>query len=219
VGIVSLMDHTPGQRQFSDVNRLRHYVTGKYGMNEEQFQAHVAHLMGLQERFGAGHEALTVSESRRLGAILASHDDTTEDHVEVSAAHGVVLAEFPTTEAAASACHRQSIAVMMGAPNLLRGGSHSGNVSAGALAENGTLDILSSDYVPSSLLAAAVNLGESRHDMAAGIRTVTEAPARAAGLTDRGRIEEGLRGDLIRFRVSDGLPVLRGAWVKGRRVA
>ncbi len=108
---------------------------------------------------------------------------------------------------------------MMGAPNLMRGGSHSGNVPARALAEAGLLDILSSDYVPASLLIGAVRLGEVLGDMAAGFAAVTAAPARATGLEDRGRLAPGLRADLLRFRIEDGLPTPRGVWVAGDRVA
>ena len=108
---------------------------------------------------------------------------------------------------------------MMGAPNLVRGGSHSGNVSAGDLAKADLLSVVSSDYVPSALLYSAVVLGEIWGDMARAIDTVTHAPAKAAGLMDRGQIAEGLRADLVRFRLIDGVPALRGVWSAGSRVA
>jgi alpha-D-ribose 1-methylphosphonate 5-triphosphate diphosphatase len=108
---------------------------------------------------------------------------------------------------------------MMGAPNLIRGGSHSGNVAAAELAEAGLLDILSSDYAPASLLSGAVRHGELAGSLARGIASVTANPARAVGLDDRGRIEPGLLADLLRFRLVDGLPVPRGVWVGGARVA
>ena len=220
VGIVSLMDHTPGQRQFRDVKKLAEYVMGKHGLSEADFADHVARLQALRATYGDAHEAAAVAVAGRLGAVLASHDDTTAGHVATSAGYGIRLAEFPTTMEAAAACHAQGIAVMMGAPNLIRGGSHSGNVAARELAEAGLLDILSSDYVPAALLAAALRLGDLWGDLARGIATVTAAPAAATGLADRGRIEPGARADLIRFRrLDDGTPVLRETWVQGRRVA
>src|SRR6056297_2048132 len=85
VGILSLMDHTPGQRQFRDLSALKTYVSKKRGMNDAEFSEHVETLLNLQERFGAAHEAGTVAEAARLGAVLASHDDTTADHVAISA--------------------------------------------------------------------------------------------------------------------------------------
>jgi len=219
VGIVSLMDHTPGQRQFADLTQLRTYMKGKHGLGDAAFEGHVARRRALGERVRDRHEAAAVAGARRLGAILASHDDTTPDHVAASAAHGARLAEFPTTPAAAEACRAHGIAVMMGAPNLIRGGSHSGNVSAGALAEAGLLDILSSDYVPAALLMGAVRLGADCGNMARGIARVTAAPADAAALADRGRLAPGLRADVIRFALVAGAPVLRGTWVRGSRVA
>ena len=218
VGIVSLMDHTPGQRQFRDVSKLKAYVAKKRGMSDAEFIDHVSHLQGLQDRFGARHEAVAVAEARRYGATLASHDDTTADHVAVSARHGARFAEFPTTIEAARACKAAGIAVMMGAPNVIRGGSHSGNVSAVDLAREGLLDILSSDYVPSSLLLAAVQLAQVWDDLPRAIGTVTRAPADAVGLTDRGRLATGCRADLVRIDTRHACPVVRGVWSLGRQV-
>ena len=218
VGIVSLMDHTPGQRQFRDISKLAQYVQGKYKLDDAAFAEHVGRLQALRDRFGDAHEAATVEIAHRLGAVLASHDDTTAGHVATSAGHGVRLAEFPTTLEAASACHDHAIMVMMGAPNLIRGGSHSGNVSAADLARAGHLDILSSDYVPAGLLAGAMILARIWDDLPRAIATVTANPARAAALADRGQIAPGLRADLIRFRMIDETPVMRETWVRGTRV-
>ena len=218
IGIVSLMDHTPGERQFRDLTQLRKYVIGKHGISDAEFEDHVAAQKALSARHGAVHEAAAVAAARRFGAVLASHDDTDRGHVSRSAEHGAHFAEFPTTVEAASACRDHGIKVMMGAPNLIRGGSHSGNVAAQDLAAADLLDIVSSDYVPSSLLSGALMLGDLWGDMARGITTVTAAPADAAGLEDRGRIAPGLRADLIRVARVAGAGALRGTWVKGQRV-
>lgn len=218
IGIVSLMDHTPGQRQFRDLTQLRAYVCGKHGLSETEFEAHVSEQVALSSRLGAVHEAAAVAESRRFGAVLASHDDTTAEQVQVSARHGAHFAEFPTTVEAAKACHAHGIKVMMGAPNLIRGGSHSGNVAAHSLAEMDLLDIVSSDYVPSALLSAALMLGDLWGDVPRGVRTVTAAPALAVGLHDRGHLDIGARGDLVRVARVAGAAALRGTWVQGRRV-
>ncbi len=219
VGLISLMDHTPGQRQFRDISKLRDYVCGKHGLSDAEFIEHIEGQKALQARLGAAHEAAAVAAARRLGAVLASHDDTTEEQVAVSAAHGVRLAEFPTTEEAARACHANGIAVMMGAPNLIRGGSHSGNVAAEALAREGLLDIVSSDYVPSALLTSAFRLAAIWDDLPRAVATVSTAPAAAGGLGDRGRLEAGLRADLVRISEVRGHPVVRATWVAGARVA
>ena len=219
VGIVSLMDHTPGQRQFRDISALKTYVAKKQGMTDADFDAHVAQLKGLQAQFGARHEAGAVAEAQRYGAVLASHDDTTADQVAVSRANGVRFAEFPTTTEAAEACKAHGIAVMMGAPNLIRGGSHSGNVAASDLARAGLLDIVSSDYVPAALLLSAIRLAALWDDLPRAIATVTANPARAAGLLDRGALVTGQRGDVLRVAIAGDIPLLRGVWSRGKRAA
>ncbi|MGJ8605137.1 MAG: alpha-D-ribose 1-methylphosphonate 5-triphosphate diphosphatase [Marivita sp.] len=219
VGIVSLMDHTPGQRQFRDLTALKNYVAKKRGMNDADFVEHVENLKQLQTKYGAVHEKGAVREAQRYGAVIASHDDTTADQVAASAANGVDFAEFPTTREAAAACRAHGIAVMMGAPNLIRGGSHSGNVAAWELAHAQMLNILSSDYVPAALLMSAFQLAEIWDNLPAAIACVTQTPAKAVGLSDRGRLEEGLRGDVIRVRTVGQTPLLRGVWSRGARVA
>ena len=218
VGIVSLMDHTPGQRQFRDLSALKTYVAKKRGMTDDEFEAHVENLLGLQKRFGAKHEAGTVVEATRLGAVLASHDDTTAEHVATSASNRVGFAEFPTTLEAALACRSHGISVMMGAPNLIRGGSHSGNVAAEELAKADLLDIVSSDYVPSALLLSAFRLAQIWDDLPRAIATVTSNPAMATHLKDRGALKVGLRGDVLRVQLVDQMPLLRGVWSQGKKV-
>ncbi|SDW97616.1 alpha-D-ribose 1-methylphosphonate 5-triphosphate diphosphatase [Ruegeria halocynthiae] len=219
VGIVSLMDHTPGQRQFRNLSRLKTYVSKKRGMNDAEFAAHVENLHGLQKRFGRKHEAGAVTEAARLGATLASHDDTTAQHVDTSSENGAAFAEFPTTFEAAAACRTKNIAVMMGAPNLIRGGSHSGNVAAKDLAMADLLDIVSSDYVPSALLLSAFHLAELWDDLPRAVATVTRNPAKAVGLDDRGALRVGWRGDVLRVRRMAHTPILRGVWSRGNKVS
>ena len=130
------------------------------------------------------------------------------------------MAEFPTTEAAARAAHKAGMAVLMGAPNVVRGASHTGNVSAQSLADDGLLDILSSDYIPFSLMQAVFRLsaGEEAIALPDAVRLASKHPAEATGLIDRGEIAAGRRADLVRVQMSDGLPVVRTVWREGRRV-
>ncbi len=131
----------------------------------------------------------------------------------------MVLSEFPTTLAAAQAARERGIATIMGAPNVVRGGSHSGNVSALALAQQGLLDILSSDYVPSSLMAAAFELvRQADWTLPRAIASVSAVPALAAGLSDRGHIAPGMRADLVRVVLADTLPVPKATYRVGTRV-
>ncbi len=218
VGLVSLMDHTPGQRQFRDLSQLKTYYAGKYGYTDTQFDDLVSSRSALGDKVRNIHEAGTVSEAARLGAALASHDDTTPEHVEKSRKMGIRIAEFPTTIDAAEACRDHDIKIIMGAPNLIRGGSHSGNVSAAELARAGLLDIVSSDYVPSLLLASAFQLAILWGDLPRAVRTVTSTPADMTGLADRGRIREGCLADLLRVRLIGNTPVIRSVWCGGERV-
>lgn len=219
VGIVSLMDHTPGQRQFRDLTALRVYLSKKRNMNEEEFQNHVENLKSLQAQYGQSHQAGAITHAARYGAVLASHDDTTAEQVKTSLSNGVTFAEFPTTIEAAQACRENGIAIMMGAPNIVRGRSHSGNVSAAELADSDLLDIISSDYVPAALLLSVFYLAERWNDVPRAVAAATANAASAAGLTDRGRIKLGLRGDVLRVAVRERTPLLRGGWSHGRRVA
>ena len=219
VGIVSLMDHTPGQRQFTDISTMKTHVATKKDMRDQEFDDHVARLRALRAKHGDKHEAMAVQEARRLGAVLASHDDTTAGQVAVSAAHGIRLAEFPTTIEAAEACREAGIAIMMGAPNIIRGESHYSNVAALDLAKRDLLDIVSSDYVPSALLLAAFRLAEIWQDLPRAIRCISQAPAHAAGLANRGAISTGNRADLVRLRAIASTHAVISAWVNGQRVS
>lgn len=218
IGILSLMDHTPGQRQFRDLVQMQKYFHDGHGLDVDRFEQHVAERRGLSARHGAANARAAVDAARRYGAVLASHDDTTAEHVELSARNGVRFAEFPTTIEAAEACRARGIGIMSGAPNLIRGGSHSGNVAARDLALGGFLDILSSDYVPSSLLDGALMLADLWGSLPRAIATVTANPADAAGLGDRGRLVPGARADLIRVTRTGAACAVRGTWVAGRRV-
>ena len=219
VGIVSLMDHTPGQRQFRDLQKFEDYVCGKNGLSRDGFGEYCDFLRGLQVKNGKAHERAAVDAAARYGAVLASHDDTTAEQVAQSNAYGIRLAEFPTTVEAAKACATHGIATIMGAPNLVRGASHSGNVAASDLAEAGLLDVLSSDYIPSALLMAALMVGDQWGDLARGLATVTSAPARHVGLTDRGTLDIGARADVVQFGRMGRAPLVRQVWVSGERVA
>ena len=221
VGLASLMDHAPGQRQFARIEAYAMYYMGKLKMSEEAFRAYCEKRIGESLEFSAANRALIADGCRGRGIVLASHDDATVTHVEEAVSQGVRVAEFPTTREAAEASRAAGLGVLMGAPNVMRGGSHSGNVSARDLAAAGVLDILSSDYIPFSLIQSAFFLGEAVDGVSlpAAVAMVSKTPAEAVGLTDRGVIEPGRRADLVRVRVDDHVPVVRTVWREGRRVA
>ncbi|MCA0401842.1 MAG: alpha-D-ribose 1-methylphosphonate 5-triphosphate diphosphatase [Proteobacteria bacterium] len=219
--LVSVMDHTPGQRQFTDVSKWKTYYAGKRGASEAEMNERIVRRRAIHEQYAEINRREIVRLCRSHGVTLASHDDATVGHVQEAVADGMHIAEFPTTLEAAQASHEAGLKVLMGAPNVVRGGSHSGNVSARTLAENGVLDVLSSDYVPTSLLMGAFALGHvpGIGGLPGAIRLVSKNPAEASGLADRGEIASGKRADLIRVDAASGQPVLRAAWREGSRVS
>lgn len=221
VRLISLMDHSPGQRQFQTMDQYVLYYKTKRGLSDEAFKRFVESRLALSARYAAPHREALAQIAAKRGITVASHDDATLAHVEEAKGHGVKLAEFPTSLEAAKASHQAGMSVLMGAPNVVRGGSHSGNIAALDLAEHGVLDVLSSDYVPFSLIHAPFILAEKVEGLSLpqALAMVTSTPARTVGLTDRGRIAPGLRADMVRLRKGEGVPVVRAVWRQGERVA
>jgi alpha-D-ribose 1-methylphosphonate 5-triphosphate diphosphatase len=222
VRLMSLMDHTPGQRQFRDEGKLRDYYRGKgAGKTDAELDVMFERRFAYQKAYAATNMRAIVALAHQHEIPLASHDDTTDENVTDAIRDRVSVAEFPTTLEAARGLHQAGIGILMGAPNVVRGGSHSGNIAAVDLAREGLLDILSSDYIPSSLLMGALQLPQRvpAIDLASAVRTVTRTPAEAVGLMDRGEIAVGKRADLIRVHVARDVPVVRAVWREGQRVA
>ncbi|SFC94910.1 alpha-D-ribose 1-methylphosphonate 5-triphosphate diphosphatase [Bosea sp. CRIB-10] len=217
VQLVSLMDHTPGQRQWRDIAHLRTYALGN-GKTEAEFEEDVV----VRQREGADNVgrnwSAVVEMFQARGIPIATHDDTTIEHVEAGIASGAVISEFPTTVEAAQAAKQRGLATIAGAPNVVRGGSHSGGVSVAELAEKDLLDGLSSDYVPASLLQAVLKLHDKHGiTLPAAMAKVTWKVADILGLTDRGHLKPGLRADIVRFKALGATPVIATVWSQGRR--
>jgi alpha-D-ribose 1-methylphosphonate 5-triphosphate diphosphatase len=219
VRMVSLMDHSPGVGQYSDLERFR-AMRRREGMSEAEIERQIAHFADQRATFRTPNRRALLARLAHRRVALASHDDATEAEVAENADDGIHISEFPVTLAAAQAAKRRGMEVIAGAPNIVRGGSHSGNVSAADLMHVGAVDALASDYVPASLVEAAFRSVETTGiALPAAIAMITDRPARLAQLPDRGRIEPGLRADLVRVRVFEGLPVVRQVWRAGERVA
>jgi alpha-D-ribose 1-methylphosphonate 5-triphosphate diphosphatase len=220
VKLVSVMDHTPGQRQWRDLKSYRRYTERNQSFTDEAFSAMIAQRQADQLAYAVPHRQAIVQASQARGLPLASHDDTSLSDVQQAVGEGVSLSEFPTTLAAAQAAREAGMAIIMGGPNMVKGGSHSGNISAAELARCDLLDIFSSDYVPSSLLLATFMLAQlDQWTLSKAVRTVTCNPARAIGLSDRGEIAVGQRADLLRVRMNRvGSPMVLQTWLAGQRV-
>jgi alpha-D-ribose 1-methylphosphonate 5-triphosphate diphosphatase len=206
VKMLSMMDHRPGQRQ------LRSRTVNEAVDAEAESLAELC----------ASHRAKIAGISAHYGFTLAAHDDATVEQVQEAGALGCTMAEFPVTIEAAQEARASEMVIAMGAPNLVRGGSHSGNLSAGAAAKADLLDIITSDYIPFSMLRAAFLLTEEPYgwSLPRAIATVTDAPAKATALTDRGRVAKGFKADLVRVAWQAGKwPRPVSVWRGGERVA
>lgn len=219
VHLVSLMDHTPGQRQFVDIDAYRTYYSKDRQWSDQEFKAEMVRMQDAQARFAGAHAEDILGWCRTRGVPVASHDDATSEHVDWAHSQGIVISEFPTTMDAARRACELGLMTLMGSPNVVRNGSHSGNVSVREVASAGLLGGLSSDYVPASLLHAAWILhSEVDLPLHESMALVTANPARALGLSDRGCIEPGLKADLVCVHIDRDLPVIRRVWRDGERV-
>lgn len=218
--LVSLMDHAPGQRQFARMDKYIEYYQKKYGFSDDEMMHSIERHKQSSETWSAAHRRYIAETCLQRNIPMASHDDATHEHVNEALSYEVSIAEFPTTLEAASLSHQNDLKVLMGAPNLIRGHSHSGNVAARELAQGGYLDILSSDYYPSSLLHSAFLLADLDigYELPQAICCVTKNPADAVGLEDRGTIQAGYQADLLRVSKHMDLPILKETWKSGERV-
>lgn len=218
--LVSHEDHTPGQGQYADRGYYERYLRFKDDLGEAEARAQVDAIVADRDaRLAVRDEATAwLSGQAHAGAVrLLGHDPVSAAEVATLVARGGAVAEFPTTVEAAQAARDRGLPVVMGAPNVLRGGSHSGNVSATELAGRGLATALASDYLPVALLASAFLLAEQRVlPLPAAVGLVTSGPADAAGLGGRGRLAIGQRADLLLVDASGARPV-PGAVLPARR--
>jgi alpha-D-ribose 1-methylphosphonate 5-triphosphate diphosphatase len=218
--LVSLMDHTPGQRQWADMEKFIAMEMRDQKLTEAESREALRQCLENQQKYAQSNrrELLSILADRSIA--LASHDDTTLEHVEEAHADGITISEFPTTALAARAARERAMHIVAGSPNLVLGRSHSGNVAVTELATLGLVDVLSSDYVPSSLLYGAFLLAQKGilplHET---MQMVTLTPAHLVGLDDRGSIEEGKRADLVRITMIEETPLVTTVWRAGQRVA
>jgi alpha-D-ribose 1-methylphosphonate 5-triphosphate diphosphatase len=218
LALVSLMDHTPGIGQYGDLDRYR-----QMRLRDGEALAEIDRRIDLLQRQradirGPNRKAL-LARLRDSRVAIASHDDRTVADVRENLADGLRISEFPVSLEAAQAARAGGMGIIAGAPNLVRGGSHTGNIAALDLLQAGLVDALASDYVPASLIHAAfaaAATGTATLPQAVGL--ISAAPARMIGLEDRGRLAPGLLADLVRVRLHDGLPVVREVFRDGQRV-
>lgn len=212
VPVVSHEDHTPGQGQFADPEAMRRWLVAGPQMTDAEAAEHVSWWrrdrdlrLDLRDRVFAWLGHLAATERIRL----FGHDLATAEEVVMLADRGGSVAEFPTTLEAARAAREHGMFVVAGAPNVLRGGSHTGNVAAAELVAAGLVDALASDYLPTALLPAAIQLSrEGLVSLPRAIGLITSGPAACVGLSDRGALREGARADLVLADLDAAWPVV-----------
>lgn len=199
IHIVSLMDHTPGQGQYRNIEHYVTFISKWRKVDRAHVEAEVTERMRQavdeRTRWRLARDIVDIAIEQRL--IIASHDDDSPEKVDLVASLGASICEFPVTlEAADEACQR-GMHVVMGAPNVLRGGSHSGNLSAVEAIAAGVVDMLAADYAPAAMVQAVFELARSGVlPLYQAARLTSQGPAAALGLDDRGTLEIGKRADI-----------------------
>jgi len=218
IELLSLMDHTPGQGQFRHLEKYVAYLMGNHGSSREAAERLAEEKLRARETADDRVMAL-MERARAAGVPMASHDDDNADRVATMKRLGASMSEFPIDLDTARAAHAAGLATILGAPNVMRGGSQSGNMRALDAIEAGVADCLCADYAPATMLAAVMALvSRGPLSLPEAVRLVSLGPARAAGLEDRGEIATGLRADLIMIDEPGGVPVVTATWCGGRPV-
>ncbi|RAI60279.1 alpha-D-ribose 1-methylphosphonate 5-triphosphate diphosphatase [Roseicella frigidaeris] len=218
--MASLMDHSPGVGQYRDIPRYRAMRQRQMQMSEAEVTRRIEALLEQRARLREPQRRWLLDRLAHRALPLASHDDDGAGVVAENAEAGIRISEFPVVMEAAAAARALGVAVIAGAPNVVRGGSHSGNVAAAEMIRAGTVDALASDYVPAALVEAAWRaVAETGIALPQAVGMITDMPARLARLADRGRLEAGLRADLARVAVAGEVPFVRQVWRAGERVA
>jgi alpha-D-ribose 1-methylphosphonate 5-triphosphate diphosphatase len=218
VRLVSLMDHSPGVGQYANMDFYRKMRKGG-GLDEATIERRIQELLDQRARLRDPNRQALLRMVQPRDVPLASHDDRTEAEIAENAADGITISEFPVTLAAARAAKAAGMTVIAGAPNIVRGGSHSGNVSVADLVDAGAVDAFASDYVPPSMVEAAFLCArQDRMSLPDAIGMVTDTPAQMVGLAERGRLALWCRADVVRVREHESLPIVRQVWCGGARV-
>lgn len=221
VRMVSVMEHLPGRRQSKNIEGYIARRMADTGEPRHEAERVTRELLNHSDEISARVRPAVVALAHRYKLPLLSHDDTELEHIDEALAEGISVSEFPCTVEAARKAREHRMHVVGGAPNVIRGGSQSGNVAVADLLAEDLVDILASDYVPRSLLDCAFLVAADEHlqaDLPAAVRMVSKHPAEVAGLIDRGEIAEGKRADLLHVGIHNGHPFVKQAWRAGTRV-
>lgn len=218
VHLISFMDHTPGQGQYRNLEVYRNTVKGYNDLSDEEIDRIITkHLTKEKVAIEAMQEIAQAAKENHIA--IASHDDDSIEKLELVKSFGAEISEFPITMEIAQKAKEQGMYTLAGAPNVLLGGSHSGNLSAAEAIQEKSIDILCSDYYPAALLHAVFALNQNYGlNLAEMFRLVTINPAKAAGLDHEiGSIKEGKKADLLIIeKIQPDFPVITMVMVDGK---
>lgn len=219
IDFMSYMDHTPGQGQFKDTEAFIHFTTQAYGKDEKEAGALVDKAIQCQTMVDLSKLVYLAQLAKGNGIRLASHDDDTKEKIEAMLSCEGVVSEFPINLETALFAKTKGMSVCVGAPNIIRGKSHSNNLRAIDAIQHDAADIICSDYMPSAILPAIFHLTREGISLPQSVRMATLNPAEALGIDHAaGSIEVGKYADLILVELYEGYPLLRQTMVRGRSV-
>jgi alpha-D-ribose 1-methylphosphonate 5-triphosphate diphosphatase len=220
IDLLSIMDHTPGQGQFTEKDTYENYLVKTYGVRDEELRLMVETLKSNSKLIEWERIRDMVQHAIQHDIVVASHDDDTIAKVDQMIDYGVTISEFPINTTAAQYSHEQNLLVVVGSPNLVRGISHSNNMRAIDAIKAGYSDAICSDYLPSSMLPAVFMLHEKENiPLHQAIAMVTANPAAKLGIGDRvGSIEAGKMADLIFVKLHNGYPLVNRTLVNGESI-
>lgn len=219
IDFMSYMDHTPGQGQFRSLEDLKNFTMQSYGKKEKDVNEFIDKTIDCQSKIDWNNLIRVARIAKTKGIRLAFHDDDTKEKIETLLKCEGVLSEFPINIETALYAKSKDLHVCVGAPNIVRGMSHSKNMRAIDAIHNNAADIVCSDYLPSAMLPAVFNLAKEEISLSEAVKMVTSNPAKALGIDSKvGSIEKGKQADLLIVELHKGYPVVRKTIACGKVV-
>lgn len=217
VDLVSFMDHTPGQGQYRNLESYRQIVKGYQDICDQELDKLIERHQKKEKITFIGMKEIA-DMAIQNGIAIASHDDDSVDKLEMVKSLGAIISEFPITIEIAKEAKARGMYTVAGAPNVLLGGSHNGNLSAVEAITDNCIDVLCSDYYPAALLHAVFKLNrEYGLDLVKGFRLLTKGPAEAVKMENEiGSLKVGKKADILIIKtLANNFPIITTAFVNG----
>lgn len=219
IDLLSYMDHTPGQGQYTELSKYKNYVSQTYNKGESDINDIVNDRLERQKKVDWPRLKKIAIRAMEKNITLASHDDDSKDKINQNVEQGMTICEFPVNMSTAYYAREKNMDVSVGAPNIVRGKSHTNNLKAIDAIREGAANMICSDYLPSSMLTAVFKIYDMGMNLSQAVAMVTSTPAKAVGIDDRlGSIEKGKQADLLLIEMFEDSPVVRSTIVAGQEI-